>query len=232
MKPMKRTGILFIIALFPFTVTAQNFERMDFSKAFVAGMERRADIFRVMATNNGCIEFAGGSIMEDCEWKELFDNPRIINRGIDGNTTVDVLNRTEELTRHKPSKVFLEIGAKDLDNGVGMDTIIDNINRITRSFLAENSDTKIYIFSVLPAGKAAPGVMPGLPAATNDDVVAFNARLESFCKENRLTYLDLYPNFLNEDKTGLDVSLGISNSRLSVSGYGLLKDLLSDHVNQ
>ncbi len=229
---MKRTGILFIIAIFHLTVTAQGFSGMDFSKAFAAGMERRADIFRIMAVKTGCIEFVGGSIMEDCEWKELFDNPNIINRGIDGNTTVDVLNRTEELTRHKPSKVFLEIGTRDLDNGVGMDTIIDNISKITRSFLAEKPDTRIYIFSVLPAGQARPGAMPGMPAASNDDVMAFNARLKSFCEKNRFTWLDLYPNFLNEDETGLDASLGNSNSRLSVSGYGLLKDLLSEYVNQ
>lgn len=228
---MKRAIILVVIVVFNLAAFAQGPGGIDFSKAFAAGKERRADIFTIMAAKTGCIEFVGGSIMEDCEWKELFDNSNIINRGIDGNTTVEVLNRIAELTRHKPTKVFLEIGTQDLNSGVGIDTIIDNINKIAQAFLAEKADTRIYVFSVLPAAKANPNAPFRMPAASNDDVVAMNTKLKSLCEKSNLTYLDLYANFLNKDKTALDAGLGTSNSKLTVAGYGLLGELITEYVN-
>ncbi len=233
MNLMKRVSLLFIIAIFHLTVSAQGFGGIDFSRAFVAGKERRADIFKIMPVNKGCIEFVGGSIMEDCEWKELLNNPTIINRGIDGDDTGDVLNRTEELIRHNPSKVFLEIGTQDLSGGTEIESIVENIGKITQAVLESNSSTKVYVFSILPAAGASPGAMPGPGGAgvSNEDVKVINARLESLCKDTKMTYLDLYPHFLNEEKTGLDSSLGSSNSKLSVAGYGLLGKLLSEYVN-
>lgn len=230
---MKKIIIIIIVTLFQLSVSAQQFEGMDFSKAFEAGMERRADIFNVMATRtNGCIEFVGGSIMEDCEWSELFDNPKIINRGIDGNTTADVLNRIDELVRHKPSKVFLETGTRDLSNGVGVDTIVNNVSKITKLFFKENPDTRFYIFSILPSGQASSTLMPGMQNVSNEDILALNTQLKSFCKKNKFIYIDLYPYFLGRDKTGLDTRLGDNNSKLSISGYGLLKNLITKYVNE
>ena len=228
---MKRASILFVIILFHFAVCAQGFGNIDFSKAFIAGKERRADIFEIMATKTGCIEFVGGSIIEDCEWKELFNNANIINRGIDGNTTGEVLNRTAELIRHKPSKVFLEIGAKDLDDGVAIDTIISNISKIVQTFLAENSKTKIYIFSVLPAAQVNKNAAFPMPLASNASVVALNEALQALCEQKKIGYLDLYASFLNKDKTALNAAFGISNSKLSVAGYGLLGKLIFEYVN-
>ncbi|WP_321347809.1 GDSL-type esterase/lipase family protein [uncultured Draconibacterium sp.] len=228
---MKRVIILVVIAVLNIAAFAQGQGGIDFSKAFIAGKERRADIFTIMATKTGCIEFVGGSIMEDCEWKELFDNPNIINRGIDGNTTDEVLGRTAELTRHKPTKVFLEIGTQDLNGGVGIDTVVNNISKIAKAFLAEKTDTRIYIFSVLPAAKADPNAPFRMPAASNDNVVAMNTKLKTLCEKSNLIYLDLYTKFLNKDKTALDAKLGTSNSKLSVAGYGLLGDLIYEYVN-
>lgn len=230
---MKKFIVPIVIIIFNLSVSAQQFGGMDFSKAFEAGMERRADMFEVMATRtNECIEFVGGSIMEDCEWSEIFDNPKIINRGISGNTSVDILNRIDELIRHKPSKVFLETGTSDLSNGIGIDTIVNNISKITQFFHRENPDTRFYIFSILPSVPAGSGPIPGMKNVSNDDILALNIQLKSFCKKNKFTYIDLYPYFLGEDKTSLDTSLGNSNSRLSVSGYGLLKELIAEYVNE
>lgn len=226
---MKKINFLLFITIFHLSVLAQQPEELDFSKAFKAGMERRADIFKVLATHNKCIEFVGGSIAEDCEWRELFNDSNIINRGIDGNTTIDVLNRMDELVRHSPSKVFLEIGTSDLGNGIRIDTIINNISEIAQYFSSVKSDSKIYIFSILPPG---PDTMPGMNLISNNDVLALNAQLKALCEEYDMTYLDLYSSFLDENKTGLNTRLGRNNLKLSVAGYALLKELITNYVHE
>jgi lysophospholipase L1-like esterase len=90
----------------------------------------------------------------------LFENPNVLSRGIDGNTTADVLNRMDAIVRHKPSKVFLEIGTRDLDNGITVADIVDNISKITKSFPDAKSDARIYIFSVLPSAPVITGATP------------------------------------------------------------------------
>jgi lysophospholipase L1-like esterase len=229
---MKKIIVIIAFVLCQLSVSAQPAPGMDFSKAFKAGMDRRAGIFEIMpARTNGCIEFAGGSIMEDCEWSELFKNPKIINRGIDGNTTVDVLSRMNELTRHKPAKVFLEIGTSDLGNGVPADTIAGNIGKIVQLFLKANPKTELYILSILPAAPAGPNPMPGMGKFKKEDILALNNLLKSFCVKNKITYIDLFSSFVADDGVTLNTKFGNSNSKLSGSGYLFLKDIITTYVN-
>jgi lysophospholipase L1-like esterase len=232
---MKQIIILTFIVLSQLIVSAQQGDpapRMDFSKAAKAGMERRANIFEIMQTRtNGCIEFVGGSITEDCEWSGIFKNPKIINRGIDGNTTVDVLNRMNELIRHKPSKVFLEIGTSDLGNGVAVDTIAGNIGKIAQFFLTANPKTELYILSILPAAPAGPNPMPGMGKFRKEDILTLNNLLKSFCVKSKINYIDLFSSFVAEDGVTLNTQFGNSNSKLSGSGYLLFKDIITTYVN-
>ena len=57
------------------------------------------------------IVFLGDSITEGAQnWKKYFDNNRIANRGIGGDTTEGVLARLDEIYYYKPLAVFLLIG--------------------------------------------------------------------------------------------------------------------------
>lgn len=44
-----------------------------------------------MPIKNNIIVFLGDSIIEGANWDELFDNPNILNRGVSGDTSEDVL---------------------------------------------------------------------------------------------------------------------------------------------
>src|SRR5207244_10058498 len=52
----------------------------------------------------------GDSITEGMDWRELFPDVRILNRGIAGDTSAGVLNRLDEVIARHPKMVFLMIG--------------------------------------------------------------------------------------------------------------------------
>ena len=59
---------------------------------------QRRDMFRMLPVNNQSIVFLGNSITQGNEWSETFANdPRVINRGISGNTTAEVINNIKHI---------------------------------------------------------------------------------------------------------------------------------------
>ena len=189
----------------------------------------RPDRYEVLPVKHeGSIIFVGNSITDDCEWGELFENPNVLSRGIDGNNTFDLLARGQELTRHKPSKVFFAIGTNDIAIGIPVDTIIKNLSRILQLFESESSQTKIYIQSVLPVG---PNPMFIHSGHNNHGVLALNERLKMFCDDNKLTYIDLHSHFLDENGF-IDPKYTNDDLHIVGEGYLLWKRLIIDYVNE
>ena len=198
---------------------------MDFSKAFVAGKERRADIFNIMDPKPGCILFAGGSIMEDCEWKELFANTDILNRGIDGSTVGELVDRIPELTRHSPSKAFIEIGSSDLGSE-SEEQVLSSVTKVSDALLGAGA--QVYLFCVLPPSNGG-GMMGGAPVSP-DKVKKYNSLLKAYCDRSGAEYLDMYSAFEGPDGR-MNPKYGSSNTKLSVAGYSRLREFLEPYVN-
>ena len=223
---MKKTiSIIAAVLASSVLVSAQPGGMMDFSKAFQAGKDRRADIFGIMDPKPGCIIFAGGSIMEDCEWKELFGNTDIINRGIDGSTVQELVDRIPELVRHSPSKVFIEIGSSDLGSSNPAD-VLSGTAKVSDAML--ESGAKVYIFSVLPPSNGG-GMMGGAPVSP-ETVKAYNRDLKAYCESSGATFLDMYSAFEGADGR-MNPKYGTSNTKLSVAGYSRLRECLENYVN-
>jgi len=55
------------------------------------------------------IIFLGASIIQHCEWSELFGHPGIRNRGIAGDRTQDIMSRIQETINRKPAHLFLMV---------------------------------------------------------------------------------------------------------------------------
>ena len=214
---MKKTIILVAFCLLQIVVSAQGNNQFR---------QKRYEVLPTREEGTSIL-FIGNSITDDCEWGELFENPNIISRGIDGNTTATVLMRIHELTRHKAAKAFFAIGTNDL-GGTPIDTIMQNMNKIVQIFAEESPNTKIYIQSVLPVAKES---IWG-PGSKNDDILALNKRYKQFCKENNLTYIDLNTHFLADD--GYHLKPQFTNDGLHILGEGYLlwKRLIINYVNE
>ncbi|MCI2108740.1 MAG: GDSL-type esterase/lipase family protein [Bacteroidales bacterium] len=185
-----------------------------FSKAVLAGKVRRAMVFQIMPAHKGSILFAGGSIMEDCEWKEIFNDSRIYNRGIDGATVEEFIAQIPELSRHHAKKIFVEIGSdealSDPADGVA------GTRKAIRALKTACPKTSLYLLGILPGENAG-------------SIKEYNASLAEICREAGVIFIDLYDSFALADGS-FDPKYGRSNRKLSAEGYYHLADSLRKYL--
>lgn len=185
--------------------------------------EQRNTMFEAMPTRDSAIIFLGNSITEGVHWSELFGRSDIINRGISGDMTNGLINRIDEIIRHKPAKLFIAIGTNDIGFGIPTNEIITNYQTILQKVQTASPRTKIFVQSVLPVGE---NVMLG---HNNEGVLAVNQGLKKLCKSLNVTFVDLHPHFTDENGL-LKSELTNDNLHLLGKGYLLWRDLLKEYV--
>jgi lysophospholipase L1-like esterase len=181
-------------------------------------------MFRACPVSKGAIIFLGDSITEGGNWPELFPGKNVLNRGIGGDITAGLLARLDEVIRHQPSKIFIAIGTNDLAIGFSNEKILKNYRAIIEQLKADSPGTKIYVQSVLPVGKRV------LFGHKNEKILPLNQELRQMCAELGITYIDLYPQFLNGDGY-LDNQFTNDNLHLLGNAYLLWKDQIEGYVN-
>jgi len=84
-----------------------------------------------LSTPNPDIVFLGDSITQASLFNEYFVMPlRIYNRGVNGETSFDILNRLQEIVDLQPKNVYLMVGINDLYNGAKPIQVANNIQKI------------------------------------------------------------------------------------------------------
>ena len=154
----------------------------------------RVTTFRNLGNNKGEIIFLGDSLIDICEWSELFNNPLIKNRGISGDTTEGVLNRLEEITEAKPSKIFIMIGINDIGKCRPTQNIIDDYEKILNKIKTDSPNTKVYVHSVLPINKDI-----FITHTKVEEILNLNSDLNKLCDKLQVKYINLYPLFVTSD---------------------------------
>jgi lysophospholipase L1-like esterase len=158
---------------------------------------RRITVWQETAASipNGSIVFIGDSHTEYFALDEYFAGFQVYNRGIYGDTSYGVIKRLgESVFNLKPSKVFLLIGANDINKtNDSNETIVKNIEEIIRQLRNVFPDTKIYVQSLYPVnpnGKNSNRI--DIFKLNNKRICAINVLLESFCLNEGITYIDMF----------------------------------------
>jgi hexosaminidase len=187
--------------------------------------EQKVSMFRASPVQTGPIVMLGDSITEGGNWSELFPEHPILNRGIGGDVSEGVLHRLDEILWHRPSKIFLCIGTNDVATGVRQEAILKNIRAILETVQAQSPATKIYVQSVFPVGRKA------ISGHKNEKVIPLNAEIKKICLDRKITYIDLYPCFI--DETGyLDPVFTNDHLHLMGNGYLLWKQLIEPYIQE
>ncbi|MBI5190858.1 MAG: hypothetical protein HZA22_09295 [Nitrospirae bacterium] len=180
----------------------------------------RLELFRMMPASENPIVFLGDSLIERCDWAELFGDPSIKNRGISGDTTSGILYRLNDITKMKPRRIFLLVGLNDIFIGDSAGSISDNYGKVIGRLRASLPGTEIIVLSVLPTAKGR---------KVNGQVEALNRRLERLANTNDVQYVDLY-SLLNKSPDGLGPSFSMDGVHLTGEAYGVIKKALSGYV--
>jgi lysophospholipase L1-like esterase len=172
--------------------------------------------FKSEKVMTGKILFAGNSITEGGNWRKLLKDSTVINRGISGDNSFGLLQRLDEIVRHKPSSIFLLIGINDLSKNIPNDRIIENIFFIVSKIHAFSPKTKIFVHSLLPVNPSVQGFLKQF--AKQESILEINGQLKKYSDIMKFTYVDIHKQFLAKGDV-LDVRYTKDGLHLNSVGY-------------
>lgn len=151
----------------------------------------------------------GYGVPKNKSWIEIFKdyslssniNFSIINKGINGNTTTDMLNRfTEDVTIVNPKSVFIMGGTNDLLSNRPLSLVLDNIELMLKEVLTKTNNVFIGIPPIIVKEDAYRLFMP---SSTYDycesKLPILREGLINICEKYDLKYIDFYNMSLNLD---------------------------------
>lgn len=183
----------------------------------------RTGLFKQLNIPENSIVFLGDSLTQRSSWNEMFNSNKIINRGIESDTTEGVLHRLDDITKAKPNKIFLMIGINDLRTNQKVSGIVKNYSEILKSIHEQTPNTEVYIQSVLPVNNEIIGKV-----VNNDDVLKLNDHLRKFANEYNYKYIDLYSKVSTGNQ--LKSQLTIDGIHLKGEGYKIWKENIKKYV--
>jgi len=155
----------------------------------------------------------------------FLNNPYLINKGVSGETTPQMLNRFEaDVLNLAPEAVIILAGINDIAQNTGYISVSETFaNIINMAEIANSHDITPVLCSVLPAYKIAwrPEIMSA------DLVVELNDKLKNYCTENNTIYVDYFSSMVGEKKE-LRPELTYDGIHPDKNGYTIMEGVLLD----
>ena len=158
---------------------------------------RRATLFDLLPVGKKDIIMLGNSLTDGAEWNELLHNRHVKNRGIVGDIVQGMYERMEPILKGQPKKIFIMGGVNDISHDVSGDSIARAIERLIVLIKTRSPRTKIYLQSMLPFNNDVR--LWKLLKDREHVVVEGNCALEQVARRQRVTWIDLYPLFVDAD---------------------------------
>ena len=145
------------------------------------------------------VVFLGDSITDFYDLKKYYPDHFVVNSGISGNITDDILDDMEKrVYQYNPSKVFLLIGTNDLHKERKVEEVVENIQKIITEIKENRPKVEIYLESIYPVNK---DIGDGAQNRHNEDIRSINDKLEEYCHDEKITYIDLYDDLANDEES-------------------------------
>lgn len=234
-KPKKNTGVIFlvisllvIIVLLCYLFVKYNNLRNVKSKEKVV---TKTVVEKVIDDN---YLFLGDSITDFYDLDKYYEGLPVVNSGINGNRTTDILNDMKNrVYRYNPSKVFLLIGTNDIIDGKENDEIINNIKKIIELIKKNRSYAEIYLESIYPVNKTDNDKisLSMVSSRDNDQITEINKKLKQYCDEKKITYIDLYSKLV-DDEGNLKLDYTKEGLHLSDDGYKVVTEEISKYIKK
>lgn len=175
------------------------------------------------------IVFLGNSLTDRVDWNELLGMSNVHNRGISGDITFGVLQRLHEVINGHPAKVFILIGINDISRNIPDSVILENYKKIIERIKAGSPHTKIYFQTLLPVNNE----FTQFKNHYNKDehILWLNEQIKVLGKEKRITVIDLYPHFLN-DQNKLEKKYTLDGLHVNAEGYKVWAVILKKYLNE
>ncbi len=151
--------------------------------------------------------FVGDSLTEHGDWQELLPGETVLNLGVGGNTTQDLLDRLDEVVAAQPGRIVLEIGTNDFAWRLPVEKVVENIEAILTSLRDRLPGARVLVQSILPRQPEYAHIVRGV-----------NEQLARFAPTVSCRYLDLWP-VLADEEGGLKAEYTSDGLHLTDAGY-------------
>ncbi len=179
----------------------------------------RASQFARLGAPPGHVVLLGDSITEFGLWQEWFAGLPVLNRGIGGETSADLLRRLDSAI-DRPLAVFLLIGTNDISQGYRLPEIVGNVRTLLVEVQRRAPGTPVVVQSVLPRTERF-----------REDVRLLNAAYRALVAEagDPVEYLDLHP-VLADEHANLRAPFTGDGLHLTGEGYAAWVDVLRPRI--
>ena len=190
---------------------------------------QRASLFEMLGTDSTSIVMLGNSLTHGCEWHELFNNPKIVNRGINGDIVDGLRERLPAITAGKPAKIFLLCGVNDISHNLSADSIATALGNLMAEIRRQTPETRLYVQSLLPINNSF-GRYKAI-AGKEQVVRDVNALLPAIAEANGATWIDIHALFADTDGN-LRADLTNDGLHLLAPGYAIWRDALRPYIEE
>jgi lysophospholipase L1-like esterase len=227
MKKIKFLVLFHLLAVIGVNAQEKHYDTKPYIPEY---HQKRLELFASEPVVTEKIIFLGDSITEFGDWKKLLNGSTAINRGIAGDNTFGVLDRTDEIIARKPSKLFIQVGINDISQNIPEHIIIKNIYAIVQKVKTGSPATKIFLTSILPTNDAVKAEYPDA-YNKNNQVVSVNKQLKKTAKKTGFIFIDLYKKVRDKDGKLSAKYAGKDGLHLSLDGYKKWIELLKKECN-
>jgi lysophospholipase L1-like esterase len=172
------------------------------------------------------VVFVGDSITDYWKLPNYFPGKPYINRGIDGQTTPEMLVRfRQDVIKLRPKVVVMLAGTNDIAGVTGPASNGDiEANYASMAELARAHRIQMVFASILPVHNYTPDAEESFAVRPRDRILALNKWLKDYCAKNRLVYLD-YFSALVDDRGMLKRTLADDGLHPTDAGYRIMASL-------
>lgn len=189
---------------------------------------KRIEIFRQNPIGEGKIIFIGDSMIEGGKWDEYFSNSNIINRGIVGDNTEGISNRFDEIVLAKPTKLFLSGGINDISQNVDTKTIVSHLRYLIQRMKDQSPQTEIYLQGVFPINNSFARYKRLV--GKENKVVELQKALKKLAQQEKITFIDNYALFLDDDNKTLKAEYTTDGLHLKQDAYLIWADKIQKYI--
>ena len=179
------------------------------------------------------VVFVGDSITDYWKLPDYFPGKPYINRGIDGQTTPEMLVRfRQDVIALHPKVVVVLAGTNDIAGVTGRTSNKDiEANYATMADLARAHDIRMVFASVLPVHNYTHDAEESFALRPRDRIVALNLWLKDYCSNHGLVYLD-YFSALVDERGMLKRALADDGLHPTNAGYKIMASLAEKAIQK
>jgi lysophospholipase L1-like esterase len=152
------------------------------------------------AVGESRVVFLGDSITDYWKLPDYFPGKPYVNRGVDGQTTPEMLVRFRQDVIDLHPKVLVVLAGTNDIAGVTGPTHNEDIeaNYASMAELARAHHIQVVFSSVLPVNNYTHDAEESFALRPRDRILALNKWLKEYCAKNRFVYLDYFSALVDE----------------------------------